>query len=292
MRTVKEVSRLTGVSVRTLQYYDEIGLFKPTKLTESGYRLYDDEALKELQQILFFKELDFSLKAIQRIMENPEFDRVDAYHQQKKLLKNKRDRLNKLIGLLEKLEQGEDYMSFKEFDMSEYFDMLEHFRESHPEIIEEGWGALKDFDEWVSRFKEKEVILAETLVKNFGSIEKATEAMKNNLLQMPDMQKKVEILKKDGLFERNKEVSTLLLSDITRDYTSDEVQDLVAESVDMMESLYEGMDVGIDFWKRFTDDYLHNDVMIKSIDDRFGEGAARYFGLAHQYYLKKTGRME
>ena len=62
MRTVKQVSAITGVSVRTLQFYDEIGLFKPTRITDAGYRLYDDNALEILQQILFFKELDFTLK--------------------------------------------------------------------------------------------------------------------------------------------------------------------------------------------------------------------------------------
>lgn len=67
MRTVKQVSDLTGISARTLHYYDEIGLFKPSKVTESGYRMYDDHALAVLQQILFFKELDFSLKDIKLI---------------------------------------------------------------------------------------------------------------------------------------------------------------------------------------------------------------------------------
>ena len=69
MRTVKEIAKLTGVSVRTLQYYDEIGVFKPSKVTEAGYRLYDDQALNTLQQILFCKELDFPLKEIKSIME-------------------------------------------------------------------------------------------------------------------------------------------------------------------------------------------------------------------------------
>ncbi len=62
MRTISQVAELTGISTRTLQYYDEIGLLKPSELTESGYRLYDDEALQKLQQILFFKELGFKLK--------------------------------------------------------------------------------------------------------------------------------------------------------------------------------------------------------------------------------------
>lgn len=71
MRTVKEVSNLTGISVRTLHYYDEIGLLKPSVLTEAGYRLYDDKALETLQQILFFRELDLPLKQIKLILENP-----------------------------------------------------------------------------------------------------------------------------------------------------------------------------------------------------------------------------
>ena len=69
MKTISQVADLTGVSTRTLQYYDEINLLKPSKLTPSGYRLYDDEALHKLQQILFFKELDFKLKEIRYILE-------------------------------------------------------------------------------------------------------------------------------------------------------------------------------------------------------------------------------
>ena len=71
MKRISQVAKLTGVSVRTLQYYDEIGLLKPTELTPSGYRLYDDDALQTLQQILFLKELDFPLKEIREILENP-----------------------------------------------------------------------------------------------------------------------------------------------------------------------------------------------------------------------------
>lgn len=70
MKTISQVAKLTGISARALQYYDEIGLLKPSSLTRSGYRLYDDEALQKLQQILFFKELGFSLKEISEIMQN------------------------------------------------------------------------------------------------------------------------------------------------------------------------------------------------------------------------------
>ena len=78
MMTVKEVSKLTGVSVRTLQYYDKIGLLQPTKYTDSGYRLYDDTALETLQQILLLKELEFPLKEIAKILSSPGFDREKA----------------------------------------------------------------------------------------------------------------------------------------------------------------------------------------------------------------------
>ena len=86
MKTVHEVSRLTGVSIRTLQYYDRIGLLHPAEYTGAGYRLYDDTALEALQQILLFRELEFPLKDIQRIIRSPSFDRQKALDQQIALL--------------------------------------------------------------------------------------------------------------------------------------------------------------------------------------------------------------
>ena len=86
MRTVKEVSEMTGISVRTLHYYDEIGLFKPTVVSEAGYRLYDDKALEVLQQILFFREFDMPLKEIKNIMENPDLDKNQLLCSQKQVL--------------------------------------------------------------------------------------------------------------------------------------------------------------------------------------------------------------
>ena len=86
MMTVNEVSKLTGVSTRTLHYYDKIGILHPTKYTESGYRLYDDTALERLQQILLFRELEFPLKDIKAIVDNPNFDRSKALEQQLALL--------------------------------------------------------------------------------------------------------------------------------------------------------------------------------------------------------------
>ncbi len=130
MKSISQVAQLTGVSIRTLQYYDEIGLLKPSALTESGYRLYDDDALRTLQQILFFKELGFQLKEIDEILKDPDFDRIAAFRKQKELFLLKRRRMDRLIQLLDRLEKGEQDMSFKEFDLTDYINALENFKTS------------------------------------------------------------------------------------------------------------------------------------------------------------------
>ena len=119
MMTVHEVSRITGLSVRTLHHYDAIGLLKPSAVTAAGYRLYDDAALARLQSILFFRELQFPLKDIRAISEHPDFDRREALQQQLKLLTAQRERIDSLIDLARTtLEKGENYMGFKAFDTS------------------------------------------------------------------------------------------------------------------------------------------------------------------------------
>ncbi len=94
---VKEVADLIGISVRTLHYYDEIGLLSPDKTTEAGYRIYSEKNLETLQQILFFKELGFSLKKIKEILDSPTFERQEALKLQHKMLLEKRSRLDKMI---------------------------------------------------------------------------------------------------------------------------------------------------------------------------------------------------
>lgn len=153
MKTISQVAELTGISTRTLQYYDEIGLLKPSELTPSGYRLYSDEVLQKLQQILFFKELDFKLKEINEILQKPEFDTIEAFRKQKKLLCLKRDRINKLIELLERLEKGEQCMSFKEFDLSEYIEALEQFKKQKADDVIKHWGSIENFDQLIQKIK-------------------------------------------------------------------------------------------------------------------------------------------
>lgn len=116
---INEVAKLTGVTVRTLHYYDEIGLLTPSEVTEAGYRLYDNNALATLQQILFFRELDFPLSEIKGIMTNPAFDQSQALAKHKELLMKKRQRLDGLIELVNQTLKGDEEMSFKEFDSTE-----------------------------------------------------------------------------------------------------------------------------------------------------------------------------
>lgn len=126
MKTVNEVSKFTGVSVRTLHHYDSIGLLPPTKVTDAGYRLYDDTALARLQTILLFRELQFPLKEIKAILENPDFDRQQALRQQIVLLELQRKRLGAIISLARKtLVTGVNNMSFSAFDKTE----IEQYKE-------------------------------------------------------------------------------------------------------------------------------------------------------------------
>ncbi|WP_028590667.1 MerR family transcriptional regulator [Paenibacillus massiliensis] len=120
---VKEVAKLAGISVRTLHHYDEIGLLVPNEVTTAGYRLYSEDDLARLQQILFFRELDFPLKQIQEILSSPSFDRVEALELQQNMLREKRRRLDVMIDTIEKTLQstrGEITMTaseqFKGFD--------------------------------------------------------------------------------------------------------------------------------------------------------------------------------
>lgn len=117
MRTVNEVSKLSGVSIRTLHYYDNIGLLHPTAITEAGYRLYDDTALERLQHIMLFRELQFSLKDIQAILDSPDFERNKALEQQIQLLTLKKEQLENLITFARGIQGvGVRNMDFSAFD--------------------------------------------------------------------------------------------------------------------------------------------------------------------------------
>ena len=140
---ISEVAKLTGITVRTLHYYDEIGLLKPSEITEAGYRIYSREDLEILQQILFFRELDFPLSQIKEIMNNPNYDKEEALKKQKELLIQQRQRIEGLIKLIEKRIEGDNNMSFKEFDMNE----IEENKKKYAKEVKERWGTSKAYEE-------------------------------------------------------------------------------------------------------------------------------------------------
>ena len=150
MMTVKQVSELTGVSIRTLRYYDEIGLLPPASHTEGGYRLYDDTALERLQQILLFRELEFPLKDIVRIVSSPDFDRKQALEQQIELLELKRKRLDDLISFARRIKViGVRAVDFTAFDTSKI--------DEYTQRAKEKWGNTKAYEEFSQKKRSDKV---------------------------------------------------------------------------------------------------------------------------------------
>ncbi|WP_434794040.1 HTH-type transcriptional activator mta [Terrisporobacter petrolearius] len=152
---ISEVAKLTGITVRTLHYYDEIGLLKPSEITESGYRLYSKDSLETLQQILFFRELDFPLNEIKEIMTNPNYNKREALNKQKELLVKKRQRIDSLIGLINNTIEGDNNMSFKEFDMKD----IEESKKKYAKEVKERWGntdAYKECEEKTNNYSENQ----------------------------------------------------------------------------------------------------------------------------------------
>jgi DNA-binding transcriptional MerR regulator len=147
---VKEIAAMVGISIRTLHHYDQIGLLKPESVSQAGYRLYTDPDLEKLQQILFFKELGFSLQETGEIINKPDFDRTQALKTHQELLTEKRKRLEALIISVEKTIQsieGGTKMDQKEmfavFDMSE----IERHKQKYAEETKQKYGQTDAYKE-------------------------------------------------------------------------------------------------------------------------------------------------
>ncbi|MGL5677333.1 MAG: MerR family transcriptional regulator [Cellulosilyticaceae bacterium] len=140
---INDVAKMAGTTVRTLHYYDEIGLLQPSKVTEAGYRIYEATDLERLQQILFFRELDFSLGQIKEIMTNPQYDKEEALAKHRELLIKKRKRLEGLIELVDRQLEGEKDMNFEAFDMTE----IEKAKKQYADEVKERWGSTDAYKE-------------------------------------------------------------------------------------------------------------------------------------------------
>ena len=137
---IKEFAQQIGVSVRTLHYYDEIGLLKPSEVdAQNGYRFYDERSLERMQEILFYRELDFSLKTIAQILLSPDYDKQQALTRQRKLLLAKKERLERLIDALDSMEKGEGFMK----PNNEYEDL----KNKYAEEVRQRWGSTDAYKE-------------------------------------------------------------------------------------------------------------------------------------------------
>lgn len=281
MRTVKEISDLTGISVRTLHYYDEIGLLKPTDKSEAGYRLYDDKALEKLQQILFFREFDISLKDIKAVIDHPAFDRNQILKMQRKMLNAKKERIERLIDSIDRILKGEKTMNFEVFNATEledmYNSMSENMSEEQKAIFIGHYGSM---EAWKENFLKNAA--SESAQKNFqkivewyGSKEKALEASKNPEKSeiFPAYQKRLgEVMKK--LSEKKGE-----------DVHSFAVKELVGEYDFVTKQMFQMADVS-DMVLEIAAAYKEDSLLQAAQDSIYGEGTTEFIGRAMEAFYK------
>lgn len=281
MKTVKEVSERTNISVRTLHYYDEIGLLKPSSYSEGGYRLYDDKALERLQQILFFREFDMPLLDIREIMDNPDLDRDSILVTQKRMLEIKRDRLNRLISGISDILRGENKMDFEMFSKKEMDEMYQavvaNMGEEQLQVMKEKYGSLEKFRE---QFLEK--ASGQDAQQNFRKVvewyknkDKAMDAVKNpaGVEVMEAYRNRI-----DGIYKK-------LAEKIGTDVSSFEVKSLIGELDFVSKQLYQMDDVK-ELMLEIADSYEKNEDMRKSMDAPYGNGTAAFLGKAVREFYK------
>lgn len=282
MRTVKEVSERTNISVRTLHYYDEIGLLKPTMISEAGYRLYDDKALEVLQQILFFRELDVPLKEIKVIMENPELDRNQLLSSQKKILELKKERLERIIHSIDDILKGENKMDFEIFSKEEigqvYDAVIKNMSESARETLVKEYGSMEEFQK---HFLEE--MSSEQTQKNwakvvewYGDKDSAMEAATNPYNS--------EIMQ--AYTKRYEAVIRKLTAKRGQDVNSFEVREIVGELEFVSKQLYRMKDMSA-FMLNMAEEYRTSEDIQKRMDKVYGEGSTQYIGEAVEAFYKR-----
>ena len=280
MRTVKEISDLTGISVRTLHYYDEIGLLKPTEKSDAGYRLYDDKALETLQQILFFREFDISLKEIKAVLDNPALERNQILQVQRKMLVTKKERMERLIASIDDILKGENKMDFTIFTKTEveemFQTMLEHMPENMRNIAIKEFGSI---EQWKKHYME--VVSSEEMQKGYAKVVEWYGG-KDKFLSVARTPVSKEVAE-----SYNKRIEAILQKLIAKqncDIDSFEVNELVGEYGFVMKQLAQ-----IKEEKGFMmaqTQYYRNEQIKPMIDEKYGEGASDFFAQAIENYYK------
>ena len=280
MRTVKEISDLTGISVRTLHYNDEIGLLKPTENSDAGYRLYDDKALETLQQILFFREFDISLKEIKAVLDNPALERNQILQVQRKMLVTKKERMERLIASIDDILKGENKMDFTIFTKTEveemFQTMLEHMPENMRNIAIKEFGSI---EQWNKHYME--VVSSEEMQKGYAKVVEWYGG-KDKFLSVARTPVSKEVAE-----SYNKRIEAILQKLIAKqkcDIDSFEVKELVGEYGFVMKQLAQ-----IKEEKGFMmaqTQYYRNEQIKPMIDEKYGEGASDFFAQAIENYYK------
>lgn len=279
MKSVKDVAEITGLSIRTLRYYDEIGLLKPTQLTEAGYRLYDNKALETLQEIMFFKEMKIPLVDIKKIMENPDYDKEQALLTHKKFLISKRNRLNGIIELIDDVMKGVNTMSFEAFNDEDINKILDHalkpLGDDSVRAIVEEYGSVEAFREkYVEHMKDEKICTH--YIKLFGSKEKMLETSLKEPLDQESLNKlKNESVEITEQFVKAKESGN-------ENITMDAVAKLADNTKRFMR-----MDNARYLLLKIADHYLHphgDTTAIEAMEKKYGTGITEYIGSAIKRY--------
>ncbi|WP_455718541.1 MerR family transcriptional regulator [Anaerosporobacter sp.] len=281
MKTVKEVAELTGISVRTLHYYDEIGLLNPTKCNEVGYRLYDDKALETLQQILFFREFDIPLKNIKSIMCSPNFDKESILSSQKKMLELKRDRLNRLITSINEILKGENKMDLSVFNKAEieelYQSMISNMSEEQKNFFIKQYGSMENYGEYFieNASNEKAQKNFEKVVEWYGDKESVLNSAKNtNSKVMEAYQKRIDEIMKKLATKRGSDTSSF------------EVKAIIGEYDFVSKQLYQLKDAKV-LILELADIYKKDEKMKASLDGQYGAGIADFFAEAVEEFYRE-----
>ena len=276
MKTVKEVSELTGISIRTLRYYDEIDLLKPAKVTEAGYRLYDEASLKKLRQIMFLREMDVSLSDIKVFMKGSERDNRKILEIQKMMLELKRNRLNGIIELISDVLEGEDKMSFEAFKEDDVqkiiFHSLEVMSEEDKQIIFDKYGDIDRFMKIVQENFQDEK-MCEKIIKIYGSKEKAVEASLHSTgdsEEIAEQRNTIDLIyKKFACAMKNSDDGMAM--------------EAVKKLGESYKTLFK-MDNARALLLETAKDYLDHSQLEEATDKQYGKGVTRYIGSAISRY--------
>ena len=280
MRTVKEISDLTGISVRTLHYYDEIGLLKPTDKSEAGYRLYDDKALETLRSILFFREFDIPLKEIKTVMENPALERNQILQMQRKMLVAKKERMERLIDSIDRILKGDNKVDFAVFSRTEIEEMFQTMLEHMPENMKEL--SIKEFggiEQWKEHYMQ--VMSREEMQKGYAKVVEWYGG-KDHFLSVANKPISKEVA--ESYNKRMEAVLQKLIAKRACDVNSFEVKEVVGEFGFVMKQLTQiKSEEGLMLAQA---QYYRNEKIKLMIDQKYGAGASDFFAQAIEAFYK------